>query len=62
MNEGIRSRYYDTYYYYAVDNDSALYEEYQNLQSQRDDSVYDMNETMSFEDWKLKKKQFKQGM
>jgi hypothetical protein len=45
----------------AMEDEQSLYEEYQILQSQHDDAVYDMNETISFEEWKLKKKQFKQG-
>ncbi len=45
----------------TIDNETALYEEYQNLQSQQNDSEYDIAETLSFEDWKLAKKQFKQG-
>ncbi len=44
----------------AMDDEQSLYEEYQHLQSKSDDAVYDMNETISFEEWKLKK-QFKQG-
>ena len=39
------------------DNETALYEEYRNLQRQQDDSEYDV----SFEDWRLAKKQFRQG-
>ena len=45
----------------TTDDEQSLYEEYQSLQSQHDDAVYDINETISFEEWKLKKKQFKQG-
>ena len=51
----------------AVDDDAALYLEYQNLQDIHDDTLYDINEsedtevTMTFEEWKTKKKQFKQG-
>ncbi len=45
----------------AMDDEQSLYEEYQSLQSQHDDAVYDINETISFEEWKLRKKQFKQG-
>ncbi len=41
------------------DDDQALYEEYQSIQSQHDDEAYDMA-TTSFEEWKIKK-QFKQG-
>jgi len=48
-----------------VEDDAALYIEYQNLQNQRDDMVYSMdtdNEiVISFEEWKVKRKEFKAG-
>ena len=52
-----------------VDDDAALYLEYQNLQSQHDEAVYDMADessenaqvVLSFEEWKRNRKQFKQG-
>ncbi len=48
-----------------VSDDAALYEEYQSLQSQHDDTIYSMTndteEVISFEEWKIKRKQFKQG-
>ena len=50
------------------DDDAALYLEYQNMQSSTsDDTVYDMNAAddvevaMSFDEWKTRRKQFKQG-
>ncbi len=45
------------------DDDVALYEEYQSLQSTHDDALYDMTDdtAISFEEWKLRRKQFKQG-
>jgi hypothetical protein len=47
----------------TVDDDAALYFEYQNLQDSHDEAVYDMNENteISFEEWKSRRKQFKQG-
>ena len=51
----------------TVDDDAALYLEYETLQNNHDESVYDMSNddgetAMSFEDWKTSRKQFKQGM
>jgi hypothetical protein len=50
------------------DDDAALYLEYQNMQSSTSgDTVYDMNAAddievaMSFDEWKTRRKQFKQG-
>ena len=47
------------------DDDDLLYVEYQNLHSQHDDTVYSMTDeaevAISFEEWKTKRKQFKQG-
>ena len=44
----------------ALDDDAALFLEYQSLQS--NDTAYDMNDAeISFEEWKRKRKQFKQG-
>ena len=45
------------------DDDVALYEEYQSLQNNHDGALYDMTDdtAISFEEWKLKRKQFKQG-
>jgi hypothetical protein len=48
----------------VVEDDATLYLEYQNLQSQRDDAVYSMTDddaAISFEEWKTRRKQFKQG-
>ena len=49
----------------TVDDDEALYLEYQALQNNHDESVYDMSNdgetAMSFDDWKTSRKQFKQG-
>ena len=51
----------------AVDDDAALYLEYQNLQDSQDNTLYDMSSNedtevvMTFEEWKTKRKQFKQG-
>jgi hypothetical protein len=51
----------------TVDDDAALYVEYQNLQDSRDNTLYDMSSNedtevaMTFEEWKTKRKQFKQG-
>ncbi len=48
-----------------VEDDAALYLEYLNLQDNHDDRLYDMvddNEVaVSFEEWKSRRKQFKQG-
>ncbi len=48
-----------------ADDDAALYLEYQHLQSQHDDAIYDMGAdaevAISFEEWKTNRKQFKQG-
>ena len=51
----------------TADDEAALYLEYRTLQSNHDDSLYDMSNDdgeafMSFEDWKTSRKQFKQGM
>ena len=51
----------------AVDDDEALYLEDRTRQNNHDKSLYDMDNddgetAMSFEDWKTRKKQFKQGM
>jgi hypothetical protein len=46
------------------DDDEALFLEYQSLQSQHDEAVYDMNDNeaaITFEEWKSRSKQFKQG-
>ncbi len=47
------------------DDDDLLYVEYQNLHSQHDDTVYSMTDeadvAITFEEWKTKRKQFKQG-
>ncbi len=49
----------------VVEDDAALYLEYQNLQDNHDDALYDLNDdsdvAMSFEEWKSRRKQFKQG-
>jgi hypothetical protein len=48
----------------VVDEDAVLYLEYQRLQSSHDDTVYDMttdDTEISFEEWKVKRKQFKHG-
>jgi hypothetical protein len=51
----------------AVDDDAALYLEYQNLQDSHDNTSYDMSNNednelaMTFEEWKATRKQFKQG-
>jgi hypothetical protein len=51
----------------AVDDDAALYLEYQNLQDSQDNTLYDKSSNedtevvMTFEEWKTKRKQFKQG-
>jgi hypothetical protein len=51
----------------AVDDDAALYLEYQNLQDSHDNTLYDMSNNednevaMTFEEWKATRKQFKQG-
>ena len=51
----------------VVDDDAALYLEYQNLQDRHDNTLYDMSSSedtevaMTFEEWKTKRKQFKQG-
>ena len=49
----------------AADDDAALYLEYQNLQNQRDETIYDMavgdDTIISFEEWKTMRKEFKQG-
>lgn len=46
--------------------EAVLHQEYQKLQSQHSDAVYDMNEDdvqveIGFEEWKTRRKQFKQG-
>ena len=51
----------------TVDDDAALYLQYQALQNNHDESLYDMSNddgetAMSFEEWKTSRKQFKQGM
>ncbi len=47
------------------DDDAALFQEYCNLQNSRDDSVYDMTDdvevAISFDEWKSRRKRFKQG-
>ncbi len=50
----------------VVDDDAALYLEYQQLHSSHDDALYDMSNgdsegIISFEEWKTRRKQFKQG-
>jgi hypothetical protein len=51
----------------TVDDDAALYLEYQNLQDSQYSTLYDMSSNedtevaMTFEEWKTKRKQFKQG-
>ncbi len=47
-----------------AEDEAALFLEYQNLQSNHDDAVYDMTEDteISFEEWKTRRKQFKQGI
>jgi hypothetical protein len=51
----------------TVDDDAALYLEYQNLQDSQDNTLYDMSSNedtevaMTFEEWKTNRKQFKQG-
>ena len=50
----------------VAEDDAALYLEYQSLQNTHDDAVYDMsaddNEVvLSFEEWKTRRKKFKQG-
>ena len=49
----------------AVDDDAALYLEYQSLQDSHNDALYDMADdsgvAMTFEDWKATRRQFKQG-
>ena len=49
----------------TVDDDEAWYLEYQNLQNNHEQSMYDTSNdgetAMSFEDWKTSRKQFKQG-
>ncbi len=49
----------------GVEDDESLYLEYRNLQDNSGDALYDMNDdadvAMSFEEWKIKRKQFKQG-
>jgi hypothetical protein len=49
----------------AADDDAALFLEYQNLQDNHDDAVMTDDNTevaMSFEEWKIKRKQFKIGI
>ncbi len=50
----------------VMDEDILLYQEYKNLQSQCDDAVYkmpgdDTEVAITFDEWKIGKKQFKQG-
>jgi len=46
------------------DDDAALYLEYQTLQNVHDDAIYNItnDSEISFEEWKTRRKQFKQGI
>lgn len=48
----------------VLDDEAALYLEYQSLQYNQDDTMYDTYDTeavMSFEEWKTRRRQFKEG-